>query len=70
VSAVRPWQAASAALGLRFETDGFFLQVGGSLLVPTSRQRYLVSDPFGKVRSLYEVPSVGVKQETSLGVFL
>jgi len=70
VQAQRPWQAASGGLGLRFETSGFFLQLGGSLLVPVSRQRYLVSDPLGKVRVLYEVPTVGLKQETSLGVFL
>jgi hypothetical protein len=70
VQAQRPWQAASAGLGLRVETDGFFLQLGGCLLVPFSRQRYLVSDPFGQVRALYEVPSIGLKQETSLGVFL
>lgn len=70
VAAERPWQAGSAGLGLRFETDVFFLQVGGSLLVPLSRQRYLVSDPFGKVRTLYEVPALGLRQETSLGVFL
>jgi hypothetical protein len=70
VQAQRPWQAGSAGLGLRFETDSFFLQLGGSLLVPVSRQRYLISDPFGEVRVLYEVPRVGLKQETSLGVFL
>ena len=70
VQAQRPWQAASGGLGLRFETDGFFLQLGGSLLVPISRQRYLISDPTGEVRTLYEVPPLGLKQETSLGVFL
>lgn len=70
VSAQRPWQAGSAGLGLRFETDDVFLQLGGTLLVPTSRQRYLVSDPLGEVRPLYEVPRFGLKQETSLGVFL
>jgi hypothetical protein len=70
VQAQRPWQAASAGLGLRFETEGFFLQLGGSLLVPFSRQRYLVSDQIGTVRTLYEAPALGLKQETSLGVFL
>ena len=70
VQAQRPWQAASTGLGLRFETEGFFLQLGGSLLVPFSRQRYLVSDQIGTVRTLYEVPRIGLKQETSLGVFL
>jgi hypothetical protein len=70
VQAQRPWRAASAGLGLRFETEGFFLQLGGSLLVPLSRQRYLMSDPLGDVRTVYEVPSIGLKQETSLGVFL
>jgi hypothetical protein len=70
VQAQRPWQAASAGLGLRFETESFFVQLAGSLLVPLSRQRYLVSDPLGNVRTLYEVPSLGLKQETSLGVFL
>lgn len=70
VSALRPWQAASAGLGLRFETEDFFLQLGGSLLVPFSRQRYLVSDPMGAVTTLYEAPMLGLKQETSLGVFL
>jgi hypothetical protein len=70
VQAQRPWQAGNAGLGLRFEADSFFLQLGGSLLVPVSRQRYLISDPFGEVRVLYEVPRLGLKQETSLGVFL
>jgi hypothetical protein len=70
VSAKRPWQAGSAGLGLRFETDEVFLQLGGSLLVPISRQRYLVSDPDGEIRPLFEVPRFGLKQETSLGVFL
>jgi hypothetical protein len=70
VDAERPWQAASVGLGLRFEAGRFFVQLVGSLLVPVSRQRYLVSDPFGKVRTLYEVPSLGLKQETSLGLFL
>lgn len=70
VQAQRPWQAASGGLGLRFETDGFFLQLGGCLLVPISRQRYLISDQFGEVHTLYEVPHLGLKQETSLGVFL
>jgi hypothetical protein len=70
VQAQRPWQAASAGLGLRVETEGFFFQLGGSLLAPLSRQRYLVSDPLGNVSTLYEVPSLGLKQETSLGVFL
>jgi hypothetical protein len=70
VSAQRPWQAASVGLGLRFETEDFFLQLGGSLLVPFSRQRYLVSDPVGTVMTLYEAPMLGLKQETSLGVFL
>lgn len=70
VQAQRPWQAASAGLGLRIETTGFFFQLGGSLLAPLSRQRYLVSDSLGNVRTLYEVPSLGLKQETSLGVFL
>jgi hypothetical protein len=70
VQAQRPWRAASAGLGLRLETEGFFLQLGGSLLVPLSRQRYLLSDPLGDVRTIYEVPSMGLKQETSLGVFL
>jgi hypothetical protein len=70
VQAQRPWRAASAGLGLRLETEGFFLQLGGSLLVPLSRQRYLISDPLGDVRTVYEVPNMGLKQETSLGVFL
>lgn len=70
VQARRPWRAGSAGLGLRLETDSFFLQLGGCLLVPVSRQRYLISDPLGGVRTLYEVPSLGLKQETSLGVFL
>ena len=70
VQAQRPWQAASAGLGLRVETDSFFVQLGGSLLVPVSRQRYLISDPSGNVTTLYEIPSLGLKQETSLGVFL
>jgi hypothetical protein len=70
VDAERPWHAGNVGLGIRVETDGFFLQVGGSLLVPLSRQRYLVSDQFGKVRTLYELPELGLKQETSLGVFL
>lgn len=69
-AAQRPWQAASGGLGLRLETEDVFLQLGGSLLVPISRQRYLVSDPQGEVRILYEVPRFGLKQETSLGVFL
>jgi hypothetical protein len=70
VQAQRPWHAVSVGLGLRFEAKGFFLQLGGSLLVPTSRQRYLVSDTFDRVRTFYEVPRLGLKQETSLGVFL
>ncbi|HVY26607.1 MAG TPA: hypothetical protein VHB79_08630 [Polyangiaceae bacterium] len=70
VQAQRPWQAAYGGLGLRFETDSFFLQLGGYLLVPISRQRYLISDQFGEVHTLYEVPRLGLKQETSLGVFL
>jgi hypothetical protein len=70
ISAQRPWQAASGGLGLRFESDDVFLQLGGSLLVPISRQRYLVSDPQGEVRVLYEGSRFGLKQETSLGVFL
>ena len=70
VQAQRPWQAASVGLGLRIETESVFLQLGGSLLVPLSRQRYLISDPIGNVSTLYEVPSIGLKQETSLGVFL
>lgn len=70
VQAQRPWQAASVGLGLRYETESFFFQLAGSLLVPLSRQRYLVSDPLGKIRTLYEVPSLGLKQETSVGVFL
>jgi hypothetical protein len=70
VQAQRPWQAASVGLGLRFETPTFFLQLGGNLLVPLSRQRYLMSDSLGEVRTLYEIPSIGLKQETSLGVFL
>ncbi len=70
VSAERPWHAGSIGLGIRLETDFLFLQVGGNLLVPLSRQRYLVSDPFGKVRTLYEVPELGLRQETVLGVFL
>ncbi len=70
VQAQRPWQAASVGLGLRVETGAFFLQLGGSLLVPVSRQRYLISDPIGNVSTLYEVPSLGLKQESSLGVFL
>jgi len=70
VQAQRPWQAASVGLGLRFETQSFFVQLGGSLLVPLSRQRYLISDPLGEVRTLYEIPSMGLKQESSLGVFL
>jgi hypothetical protein len=68
--AQRPWQAASAGLGLRFETTSFFLQLSGCVLVPITRQRYLISDPLGDVRTLYEVPSIGLKQESSLGVFL
>jgi hypothetical protein len=70
VQAQRPWQAASSGLGLRFETNSFFLQLSGCLLVPFSRQRYLISDSLGDVRTLYEVPSIGLKQESSLGVFL
>lgn len=70
VAAQRPWQAGSAGLGLRFEMEDVFLQLGGSLLVPISRQRYLVSGPAGEMRPIYEVPPFGVKQETSLGVFL
>ncbi|HEX2875910.1 MAG TPA: hypothetical protein VHP33_31885 [Polyangiaceae bacterium] len=70
VQAQRAWRAASAGLGLRLETESFFLQLGGSLLVPLSRQRYLISDPLGDVRTVYEVPNMGLKQETSLGVFL
>jgi hypothetical protein len=70
VEAERPWQAGSVGLGIRFETDGFFVQLGGSLLVPLSRQRYLVSDPFGRIRSVYDVPALGLKQETVVGVFL
>jgi hypothetical protein len=70
VSAQRPWQAGNAGLGLRLETEGVFLQLGGSLLVPISRQRYLTSDPMGEVRTIYETPGFGLKQETSLGVFL
>lgn len=70
VQAQRPWQAVSAGLGLRIETPRFFFQLGGNLLAPLSRQRYLVSDSVGKIRTLYEVPSLGLKQETSLGVFL
>jgi hypothetical protein len=70
VQAQRPWQAASVGLGLRLETESFFLQLGGSLLLPVSRQRYLISDSLGQVRTLYEVPTLGLKQETSLGVFL
>jgi hypothetical protein len=68
--AERPWQAACFGLGLRVERGPFFFQLGGDLLVPISRQRYLVSDPSGGSRALYEVPTLGVKQETSLGVFL
>ena len=70
VSAMRPWHALTAGLGLRFETASFFLQLGGSLVAPISRQRYLVSDPFGGLRTLYEVPGLGLRQETNLGVFL
>jgi hypothetical protein len=70
VSAQRPWKTASMGLGLRFETEDFFLQLSGSLLVPFSRQRYLVSDPVGAVRTFYESAMFGLKQETSLGVFL
>jgi hypothetical protein len=70
MEAKRPWQAFSAALGLRFETEGFFLQLGGSFLVPISRQRYLISDPFGNLTHVYENQPFGLKQETSLGVFL
>ena len=70
VEAQRPWQAFSAALGLRFETESFFLQLGGSFLVPLSRQRYLISDPFGNLTAVYENPRFGLKQETTLGVFL
>lgn len=70
VTAQRPWQAGNAGLGLRFETDDFFLQLGGSLLVPISRQRYLLSDQQGEIKTFYEVPRFGLKQETSLGVFL
>jgi len=70
VQAQRAWRAASVGLGLRLETERFFFQLGGSLLVPFSRQRYLVSDSFGNVSTLYEVPSLGLKQESSVGVFL
>jgi len=70
VAAQRPWQAGNAGLGLRFESEDFFLQLGGSLLVPISRQRYLVSDSLGEARPFFEVPRFGLKQETSLGVFL
>jgi hypothetical protein len=70
VEARRPFQACTATLGLRFETEGFFLQLGGSLMVPISRQRYLISDPFGNLSHVHEVPRFGLKQETSLGVFL
>ncbi len=70
VQAQRRWQATSVGLGLRVETNTFFVQLAGSLLVPLSRQRYLISDPNGNVSTLYEVPSVGLKQESSLGVFL
>ena len=70
VAAQRPWQAGNVGLGLRFETEDFFLQLGGSLLVPLSRQRYLVSDSLGEVVPFFEVPRFGLKQETSLGVFL
>ncbi len=70
VSAQRPWQAGNVGLGLRFESEDFFLQLGGSLLVPISRQRYLVSDSLGEVGPFFEVPRFGLKQETSLGVFL
>jgi hypothetical protein len=70
VEAQRPWQALSTTLGLRFEMESFFLQLGGSLMVPVSRQRYLVSDPHGKLTPVYETPRLGLKQETSLGVFL
>jgi hypothetical protein len=62
VEAQRPWQAFSAALGLRFETESFFLQLGGSFLVPLSRQRYLISDPFGNLTAVYEKPLFGLKQ--------
>lgn len=70
VAAQRPWQAGNVGLGLRFESEDFFLQLGGSLLVPISRQRYLVSDSLGEVGPFFEVPRFGLKQETSLGVFL
>ncbi len=70
VEAQRPWQTLSAGLGLRLETEGFFLQLAGSLVVPISRQRYLVSDPNGVLQPVFEVPRFGLKQETSLGVFL
>jgi hypothetical protein len=70
VEAQRPWQALSALLGLRFEMERFFLQLGGSFSMPISRQRYLISDPLGKLTPVYETPRFGLKQETSLGVFL
>lgn len=70
VEAQRPWQALSAGLGLRFETENVFLQIGGNFLVPISRQRYLISDTFGRLSVSFENPRFGLKQETSLGVFL
>jgi hypothetical protein len=70
VEAQRPWQTLSAGLGLRLETEGLFLQLAGSFLVPISRQRYLISDPNGLLQPAFQVPRFGLKQETSLGVFL
>jgi hypothetical protein len=70
VEAERPWQALSTQLGLRFEMERLFLQLGGSFLVPISRQQYLISDPFGNLTPVYETPRFGLRQETSLGVFL
>lgn len=70
VLAERPWQAAGLGLGLRLETQAAFLELSGGAIFPVSRQRYLVSDTVGRASTLYEVPSIGLKQETRLGVFL
>ena len=70
VQATRPWHTLNAGLGLRCETRELFFQLGGSLLVPLSRQQYLISDPDGSTTPFYETSSFGLRQETSLGVFL
>jgi hypothetical protein len=70
VEATRPWHALNAGLGVRFETTDVFLQLGGYLMVPLSRQQYLVSDTEGNLTPFFETSSVGVRQETTLGLFL